>query len=559
MEISSLIHRIIPYMKIALAQINPTVGDIAGNLRRIRAFTELARSRGADLVVFPELCLTGYPPRDLLELKIFVQKNREALVELAASVTHPAVLVGYVEYNTHKGQKLYYNAAALLSRGKIVATRYKSLLPAYDVFDETRHFAPAPHNTPIVFGGKRLGVTICEDMWHVPKVWPETPYRQDPVAALARKRVDVFINLSCSPFHRGKGGLRLALARHHALKFKRPFFFVNQSGGNDELIFDGNSFAVDAQGRTLTQAKSFQEDLILSDVRAQGKPIARAEVHDIKEVHDALVLGLQDYARKCRFRKVLLGLSGGIDSSVTAALAARAIGRENVLGVMLPSPFSSKGSISDSQELAKRLGIKSLLIPISSTFSAFLKTLRPAFAGRKPDVAEENLQARIRGTVLMALSNKFGMLLLTTGNKSEISMGYCTLYGDMNGGLAVISDVFKTMVYQLGRFINEKETVIPEACFTKPPSAELRPNQTDQDSLPPYEVLDPIVEAYVEDGKDVEEIAALGYARDLVQKVLNTIDRNEYNRRQAPPGLRITAKAFGMGRRMPIARGDFRI
>ncbi len=546
-------------MKIALAQTNPTVGDIAGNLRRIRTFTERARARGADLVVFPELCITGYPPRDLLELRKFVQKNREALGELTNSVTSPAILVGYVEFNTHKGEKPYYNAAALLSRGKIIATRYKTLLPTYDVFDETRHFAAAPENAPIVFHGKRLGVTICEDMWHVPSVWPETPYRQDPVATLARKRVDVFINLSCSPFHHGKSGLRLDLARHHVEKYKRPFFFANQVGGNDELIFDGNSFAVDAQGRTITQAKSFQEDLIVADIRAQGAPAVWNETSDIKEVHDALVLGLRDYARKCGFKKVLLGLSGGIDSSVTTALAAQALGKENVLGVMMPSPFSSRGSISDSKELSKKLGIKSLLIPISSTFSTFLKTLRPAFAGRKPDVAEENLQARIRGTLLMALSNKFGMLLLTTGNKSEISMGYCTLYGDMNGGLAVISDVFKTMVYELGRFINEKEAVIPEACFTKPPSAELRPNQIDQDSLPPYEVLDPIVEAYVENGKDVEEIAAQGYAPELVQKVLNTIDRNEYKRRQAPPGLRITAKAFGMGRRMPIARGDFRV
>jgi len=545
-------------MKIALAQLNPTVGDIAGNLRKIRSFTARARRSRADLVVFPELCLTGYPPRDLLELRKFVQKNRDALSELAKSVTHPAVIVGYVELNPHKGQKPYYNAAALLSRGKIVATRFKTLIPTYDVFDESRHFAPAPDNKPIVFQGVRLGLHICEDMWHVPDVWPETPYQRDPVAALARQGADVFINLSASPFHHGKSRLRLDLVRHHVEKYKRPFFYVNQAGGNDELIFDGNSFAVNGEGQVIMQAKSFQEDLVIADTRARRKNTAWQEVSDIEQLHDALVLGLRDYAHKCGFKKIVLGLSGGIDSSVTAALAVRALGKENVLGVLMPSPYSSKGSISDSVDLAERLGIKTLSIPISSVFSSFLKTLKPAFRKTRPDVTEENLQARIRGTLLMALSNKFGALLLTTGNKSELSVGYCTLYGDMNGGLAVISDVFKTMVYRLGRFINEEHVVIPEACFTKPPSAELRPDQTDQDSLPPYEVLDPIVAAYVEDGQDADEIAALGHPKALVSKILTAIDRSEYKRRQAPPGLRITAKAFGMGRRMPIARGEFR-
>jgi NAD+ synthase (glutamine-hydrolysing) len=545
-------------MKIALAQINPTVGDIAGNLRLIRAFAARAKKRGADVVVFPELCITGYPPRDLLELRKFIQKNREALEDLAKSVTHPALIVGYVEFNPHKGQKPYYNAAALLSRGKIVATRYKTLLPTYDVFDESRHFAPAPSIEPIVFQGVHLGVHICEDMWHVPEVWPETPYHRDPVADLARKRTDVFINLSCSPFHHGKSRLRLDLVRYHAEKFGRPFFFVNQTGGNDELIFDGNSFAVDKEGSLIAQAKSFAEDMVVADIRAKGKTGLWHEKQDIEQIHDALVMGLRDYTHKCGFGKVLLGLSGGIDSSVTAALAVRALGKANVLGVLMPSPYSSKGSITDSIELSKSLGIKTLTIPISSIFSSYLKTLRPAFRGRRPDVTEENLQARIRGTLLMALSNKFGSLLLTTGNKSELSVGYCTLYGDMNGGLAVISDVFKTMVYQLGRFINAEKTLIPEACFTKAPSAELRPHQTDQDSLPPYEVLDPIVQAYVEEGQEADEIAELGHPKDLVTKILSAIDHSEYKRRQAPPGLRITAKAFGMGRRMPIARGDFR-
>jgi NAD+ synthase (glutamine-hydrolysing) len=545
-------------MKIALAQINTIVGDIAGNVRKIRATALRAKKAGADLVVFPELAITGYPPRDLLELQSFVQNNRLALEELARTTPHPAILVGYVESSPARSQKPYYNAAALLFRGKIVARRFKSLLPTYDVFDESRHFAPARANEPILFKGMRLGVHICEDMWHVPELWPQTPYRKDPVAELGRKRADVFINLSSSPFHRGKGGDRLALAQHHVAKFKKPFLFVNQVGGNDELIFDGNSFAIDAQGRLMTQAHAFREDLRLVNVKGQGHESIWSDGPDIEQIHDALVLGLRDYTRKCGFKKVLLGLSGGIDSSVTAALAVRALGKENVLGVLMPSPFSSKGSLSDSLALAKKLGIKTKTIPISPAFATYLRSLKPAFRGHSSTLAEENLQARIRGTILMALSNTFGMLVLTTGNKSELSMGYCTLYGDMNGGLAVISDVLKTTVYRLGQFINQDRDIIPEACFTKPPSAELRPNQTDQDSLPPYDVLDPIVEAYVEDGKDVEEITAMGYPRLLVEKILKSIDASEYKRRQAAPGLRLTSKAFGMGRRMPIARGNFR-
>ncbi len=544
-------------MKIALAQINPVVGDIQGNVRKIRAALAQAQKKGADLVVCPELCITGYPPRDLLELKSFIQENLEALEDLAKVVRHPAVLVGYVDTNNRPGKKVLYNAAALLSNGKILAKRFKTLLPAYDVFDESRYFAPAESHEPIFFRGVRLGVQICEDMWHVPSLWPQTRYPQDPVAALARKGVDLFINLSCSPFHHDKSRLRLELVRHHVAKFKKPFFFVNQVGGNDELIFDGRSFAVDPRGNLLAQAKAFAEDLPVIDTKACARNADPDFPPSIQDVHDALVLGLRDYARKCGFRKVLLGLSGGIDSSVTAALAVEALGSRNVLGVLMPSPYSSKGSVVDSLQLAKSLGIRTLSLPIHAVFSTFLKSLRPAFLGAKPNVAEENLQARIRGTMLMALSNKFGMLLLTTGNKSELSMGYCTLYGDMNGGLAVISDVLKTTVYRLGRYLNRSGQRIPEACFTKPPSAELRPHQTDQDSLPPYEVLDPIVEAYVEEGLDVNEIAARGYAKSLVQKILKAIDASEYKRRQAPPGLRISNKAFGTGRRMPIARAPF--
>ncbi|HVO32263.1 MAG TPA: NAD+ synthase [Elusimicrobiota bacterium] len=544
-------------MKIALAQINPTVGDIPGNIRRIESWAARAARRHADLVLFPELCVTGYPPRDLLDHTRFVERNRAAVQDLARRMRDIAALVGFVDYNLKRTGNRLCNAAALIADGTIVAVRHKQLLPSYDVFDETRHFAPGKADGPVPFGRHRLAVTICEDMWNDARFWPRRTYASDPVQRLAKAGADLFFNISSSPFHRRKTGLRLNIIRSHVRQIRRPFFFVNQVGGNDELIFDGQSLAIDAHGRMLAQAKSFAEDLVIVDSGTAGTKTWH-EDSDIHQVRDALILGLRDYVRKCSFSKVVLGLSGGIDSAVTAALAVEALGRDHVMGVSMPSPFSSAGSVIDSQKLSKALGIKMLSLPISSIFSMFKNTLRPAFCGRPSDVTEENLQARIRGSLLMALSNKFGALLLTTGNKSELSMGYCTLYGDMNGGLAVISDVPKMMVYQLGRLLNKRRPVIPEACFTKPPSAELRPNQTDQDSLPPYPVLDAIIEAYVEEGKDVEEIASEGYARALVERVLSTIDRNEYKRRQAAPGLRITPKAFGIGRRMPIARGDFR-
>jgi len=544
-------------MRIALAQMNPIVGDIQGNLAKIRVWLRRAARKKADLVVFPELCITGYPPRDLVESEDFVEKNKAAVRELARETTKPVVIVGFVDSTSDGGKKVLFNAAAVLSGKKIVAIRHKTLLPNYDVFDERRHFTPARSNDPVPLFGQRIGLTICEDMWHAKEVWPQSPYNRDPVAELARKRCNIFINLSSSPFNRGKTKIRLDLIRHHVRRWRIPFVFVNQAGGNDEVLFDGNSFALDAQGGLLGQAAGFDEDFFLIDTKKDGEAVWREE-SDVRQIHDALVMGLRDYARKSGFQKVVLGLSGGIDSAVTAALAVEALGKKNVLGVSMPSPYSSKGSMTDADRLAKNLGIKLISLPITPVFSTYKASLKRAFGRRLPDVTEENLQARIRGTLLMALSNKFGMLLLTTGNKSELSMGYCTLYGDMNGGLAVISDVLKTTVYNIGRLINERREIIPEACFTKPPSAELRPNQTDQDSLPPYEVLDAIVEAYVEDSKDVGEIAAMGYARPLVEKILRTIDRNEYKRRQAPPGLRISEKAFGMGRRMPIARGDFR-
>jgi NAD+ synthetase len=544
-------------MRIALAQINPTVGDISGNCRLIRSWTSKASRQKADLVIFPELCVTGYPPRDLVEQAFFVDRNRKAVHELASQTDDTAIIIGFVDRNTHPGGKPLYNAAALLYGNKIQAVRAKTLLPTYDVFDEARHFEPARENQPVAFKDKKIGLTICEDMWNQASLWPQAPYNRNPVRDLAAAGADFFVNLSSSPFHAGKTRVRLGIAEGQVHNVRRPFFFCNQVGANDELIFDGNSFAVDSNARLLAQAKSFREDLLVFDLDAEGSAIYRE--HDpVEDIHDAIVLGLRDYARKCGFQKVLLGLSGGIDSAVTCALAVEALGKGNVLGVSMPSSYSSSGSVTDSRKLARNLGIRLISLPISPVFSAYGKTLKTAFGRRPPDVTEENLQARIRGTLLMAVSNKFGMLLLTTGNKSEISTGYCTLYGDMNGGLAVISDVPKMKVYALGRFINRRKELIPEACFTKPPSAELRPNQTDQDSLPPYDVLDAIVEAYIEEGKDVEEIAARGYPEPLVSRVLRMIDRNEYKRRQAPPGLRITPKAFGIGRRMPIARGDFR-
>lgn len=544
-------------MRIALAQINPTVGDIGSNVKKIRQMIRRAAARRADLVVFPELAITGYPPRDLVEHEAFVRANRQALDVLAQESGSMGVLVGFVDQNPAGRGKGLFNAVALLAKGKIQAIRHKRLLPTYDVFDESRHFAAGGKNDPVRFKGRRLGLTICEDMWNVPALWPTSPYSSNPVAELAAKGADLFINLSSSPFHLGKTRQRMDLVRYHARRHQKPFVFVNQVGGNDEILFDGHSFALNGESDLVAQAAAFREDLVLVDTNTT-KTRAWKEDRDIFQLRDALVLGIRDYTRKCGFSKVVLGLSGGIDSAVTAALAVRALGQQHVTGLLMPSPFSSSGSIRDALALCRSLGIGSHTVPIHKVFAQFKTALKKPFAGRKSDVTEENLQARIRGTLLMAMSNKFGSLLLTTGNKSELSMGYCTLYGDMDGGLAVISDVLKTTVYQLGRALNIPKPVIPEASFTKPPSAELRPNQTDQDSLPPYEILDGIVAAYVEEGEDVEEITARGYDRSLVVKIVTTIDRNEYKRRQAAPGLRVSPKAFGMGRRMPIARGDFR-
>jgi NAD+ synthetase len=543
-------------MKVGLAQLNTTVGDLRGNAGKILDCYRRAAAAGATLVVTPELALTGYPPRDLLAKRRFVQDNLHALDELAASIGDTALLVGYVDINPQRPGKDYFNATALIQHGKILARRFKTLLPTYDVFDEDRYFQPATDNLPVALGGQQLGITICEDIWNAPDFRPTALYLQDPVDRLMRlpDRPTLLCNISASPFHLGKETLRHDLLRSVAMRHQVPLVYCNLVGGNDELVFDGNSLVFDAAGNLLAQGAAFREDLIIVDLNS---PLTthHSPPPPVAATHDALVLGLRDYAVKCGFKSVVLGLSGGIDSAVTACLAVEALGKENVVGVSLPSQFSSSGSLDDARDLARNLGIRWETIPIQAAFTQLKAALQPLFAGRAEDTTEENLQARVRGTLLMALSNKFGHLLLTTGNKSELAVGYCTLYGDMNGGLAVIADVPKTMVYKLAAHINRNREIIPSASITKPPSAELRPNQTDQDSLPPYEVLDEILKRYVEESKSAADIIAeTGYEEKLVRDIIRKIDLNEYKRKQAPPCLRVTTKAFGIGRRVPIAQ-----
>jgi NAD+ synthetase len=553
-------------MKIALAQLDTTVGDLRGNCARILDFYRRGAAAGADLVVTPELAITGYPPRDLLAKHRFVDDNLRALDGLATQIGPTALLVGYVDFNTKRPGRNYVNAVALIRHGKIVDRRRKMLLPTYDVFDEDRYFEPADSNTVIDFDGHRLGLTICEDIW-TQEYLPAQLYARSPIHDLMRgeTRAQLLLNLSASPYHLGKERARYDMLRAVAQAHGVPVVYCNLVGGNDELIFDGNSLAFDASGNLIAQGVAFQEDLVIVDL--DGQTPAQPQRFDLPEpaarLHDALVLGLRDYTRKCGFKSVVLGLSGGIDSAVTACLAVAALGPENVMGVSMPSQFSSKGSIEDARELSRNLGIRWEMIPIQEVFEQFKGALLPIFKGRPEDTTEENVQARIRGTTLMALSNKFGHMLLTTGNKSELAVGYCTLYGDMNGGLGVIADVPKTMVYELARYINQSGErkagrggfPIPRDSLTKPPSAELRPNQTDQDTLPPYDVLDAIIKHYVEEAKSAAEIVKeTGYDEKLVRDVVRKIDLNEYKRKQAPPCLRVTTKAFGIGRRVPIAQ-----
>ena len=547
-------------MKIALAQLNPTVGDLEGNARRILAAYRRAAAAGADLVVAPELSLLGYPPRDLLLKPRFVADNLAALERLVGEIGRTGLLVGFADRTVGTHGLPIHNSAALLAEGRILAKKHKSLLPMYDVFDELRYFEPGRGAHVVEFGGLRLGLSICEDIWtQEADAGPAARfYHGNPVAELVEAGADLLVNMSASPFQMGKAARRRDVVRTQARKYKRPVVYVNQVGGNDELVFDGASFAMDASGALVAALSAFEEDLAIAEIPG-GRPLAAEPepMPDVVAVRRALVLGLGDYVRKCGFKDVVLGLSGGVDSSVVACLAAEALGAPHVTGVAMPSRYSSPHSLEDAEAVARNLGIRFLVIPIERPHQAMEAALAEAFKGARPDVTEENVQARIRGNMLMALSNKFGWLVLSTGNKSEVAVGYCTLYGDMAGGLAVISDVPKTLIYELARQVNADapKPLIPERVLTKPPSAELKPNQTDQDSLPPYDVLDAILDLYVRQEKSRDEIVEAGFDSDTVARVIRLVDRNEYKRRQAAPGLKVTSRAFGVGRRMPIAQG----
>ena len=543
-------------MKIALLQINPTVGDLSGNARLIAAAAREASAAGATLAVTPELALVGYLPRDLLLNAGFVQQSWHALETLARDLADlPPTLVGLPEPNSSDEGRPLFNTAALLRGGRIEERFRKALLPTYDVFDEDRYFEPFHGAQILDLAGRRVGISICEDIWNDRDFWKRRRYHHDPVEELVRAGADVIVNLSASPFAAGKHGRREEMLASMARKYRVPITYVNQYGGNDDLVFDGRSCAFGADGTAIARGRSFDGDVVLCDV-ARGTAIGPATDLDVEsEIWRALVLGTRDYARKCGFKSAVLGLSGGIDSALTAAVAVEALGAASVLGVLMPSPFSSAGSVDDSMALATHLGIETLILPISNAMQAMEATLSEAFAGLARDVTEENIQARIRGNLLMALSNKRGALLLTTGNKSELSVGYCTLYGDMSGGLGVIADVPKTMVYRVARWLNTSRgtAVIPEAVLTKAPSAELRPNQTDQDTLPQYDVLDDILERHIERHQTAAEIIAAGFDPDIVRRVLKMVRASEFKRKQAAPGLKVTDRAFGTGWRMPIA------
>ena len=539
-------------MKIALAQINSTVGDVNGNRDRILETMAQARLVEADLVIFPELSLTGYPPKDLLFLHGFVEANLNALAEIAAGTDEMGVIVGFADRNQQGNGKPFYNAAAFLAEGKIQAVIHKTLLPTYDVFDEDRYFARGTQTPLVDFRGRRIGISICEDAWDFGEFLGKHLYDTDPIGNLVEKKADLLVNISASPFELGKPHFRFEILRDHAVRHHVPLLYTNLIGGNDDLIFDGNSLAIGKAGNLLAQGKHCAEDLVIVDPDAES--IYEYQTgEDLDHLFQALVLGVRDYACKCHFRTALLGLSGGIDSAVVACIAATALGAENVLGMAMPSMYSAPESHEDAKALAENLGIRFNVIPIRSVYESFADVLAPAFTEHESDVTEENLQARIRGTLLMALANKFGHLVLSTGNKSETATGYCTLYGDMVGGLAVISDVPKTLIYKLATYINREHEIIPRNTLVRPPSAELRPDQTDQDTLPEYDTLDGIVKACIEEHLSVAEIVARGYDRITVEQVLRMIHAGEYKRRQAAPGLKITSRAFGSGRRMPIA------
>jgi NAD+ synthase (glutamine-hydrolysing) len=552
-------------VKIALLQINPIVGDLTGNARLIADAAREAGRRGADLAVTPELALVGYLPRDLLLSSAFVARSWEAVAALACDlVNQPPVLVGLPEPNPSDEGRPLFNTAVLLHQGVVGQRFRKSLLPTYDVFDEDRYFEPHHGGQILERGGRRLGISICEDVWNDRDFWKRRRYHHDPIEDLMRDGADAIVNLSASPFSVGKHRRREEMLSSLARKHHVPVLYVNQFGGNDDLVFDGRSLGFDAAGALIARGRAFEGDVVICNLDGGTAVAAVAGTDDggteqaESEIWRALVLGTRDYVRKCGFTQAVVGLSGGIDSALTAAIAAEALGPDQVLGVLMPSPYSSRGSVDDAAGLAALLGIRTLTLPIEPAMRAMEATLVKAFEGCPRDVTEENIQARIRGNLLMALSNKRGALLLTTGNKSELSVGYCTLYGDMSGGLAVIADVPKTMVYRIARWLNETRgrAVIPEATLTKAPSAELRPNQTDQDSLPPYDVLDDILQRHIEQHQPADEIVAAGFDADTVHRVLRMVRLAEFKRKQAAPGLKVTDRAFGTGWRMPIARAD---
>ena len=538
-------------MKIGFAQINPIVGDLSGNFEKIAGAYERLAAAGAELVVTPELAITGYPPQDLLFKSQFVPQNLEILEKLQARVRSAGLLVGFVDRNQDRG-KPFHNAAALLQPGAPIAKTHKSLLPTYDVFDEDRYFEPAPSVEPLIFGARKIGVTICEDIW-TERYLPRPLYDVEPVRSLVEQGAEMILNLSASPFGLGKPAIRREMVATLARTHGRSICYCNAVGGNDQLVFDGNSIAMNSRGELIAQLPGFQTAEEIVETEA-SQPVQMPKTDDMADLFDALSLGVRDYLTKCNFKSAVLGLSGGIDSAVVAAVAVNALGAENVLGASMPSPYSSHGSIDDALALARNLGIKCLQIPIADAFAGFKTQLAEVFAGLPEDTTEENIQARLRGMTLMALSNKFGHLVLSTGNKSELSVGYCTLYGDMAGGLAVISDVPKTMVYALARWINRRDGIIPVSTIEKPPSAELRPGQTDQDTLPPYDVLDEILRLYVEENMSARDIIAHGFEEKTVRWVQRRVDVNEYKREQAAPGIKVTSRAFGVGRRMPIAQ-----
>lgn len=544
-------------LKIGFLQLNSTIGDFSANTKKLLAGYKKAVARGAEFVLAPELFLCGYPPRDLLLRADFIDANLAAVEEAAKAIGKIPLCVGFVDKNSVRPGRALRNAAAVLQNGKMIWRTNKSLLPTYDVFDEDRYFEPEKKIALFNFNGKKIGITICEDIWNDEDFWPERLYRRDPVKELIAQGAEMIFNISASPWHAGKERMRLEMLQRVARDEKIPLAQVNLVGANDELIFDGHSVAIDASGEIIALGKNFAEDIFVADLNGSEKrKMENGKIFPSREeqIFNALSLGIRDYVQKCGFKSVVIGLSGGIDSALTAVLAVDAIGKKNVFGVAMPARYSSEGSLTDAKALAKNLGIRYEVLPIEPVFCATEKQLQKIFAKTKPGLAEENLQSRLRGTTLMALSNKFGSLVLTTGNKSEMAVGYCTLYGDMNGALAPLADVLKTDVYKISRWVNRKKEIIPHNSVSKPPSAELRPNQTDQDSLPPYETLDAILDLYIVKNLSKDEIILKGFDATVVNDVLNKINFAEYKRRQAAPALKISPRAFGVGRRIPIAQ-----